>query len=174
MKTYKSIFIVIFMMMSVASYAQVQAKCCPDTARLASDEAVGFLNADLAIINANIAHKHGSPYTFTATVVDSSDDCSYCTKIIILLPPEVTYMGAKAVSAGGKIFKVTRCWGMLMIDAGEMCPGQDETKEYVHKINITVKTSDHTAKVPDAGFAIVAYSKVPDFKQENNYWSGGK
>jgi|GEM_PF-6594183 len=147
-----------------------QNKCCPDTSGLISGSA-DFSNSDLAIENPVISQNPATlDYTFKATVVDLGDDCSYCTKIVILLPAEIALKSYKAIASNGKKFKITRCKGSLIIEAGMMCPGTDTL--YVHQITVTVVTSKHTDRVVNVGFGIFSYSKIADLKKENNYWSG--
>ena len=175
MKTFKLICLSIITLFTINfTKAQNLKVCCPDTSSLISGSG-DFANSNLVIEKPVIAKIAATGhYSFTALVTDSGDDCSYCTKIIVLLPAEVNVLRYSAVSTHGRTFMVTRCFGSLEIDAGMMCPGMEETKTYVHQIKITVETSNHTKNVHDAGFAIFAYSKIPDLKQENNYWYGRK
>ncbi|MEO8768452.1 MAG: hypothetical protein ABI402_00135 [Ferruginibacter sp.] len=184
MKAYKLVFMFIVMLLMNISFAKSQVKsvpqapdfskqkkCCPDTGSLVSGLPNDFNNSDLAIEKPKIVKDAAGNYTFTASVVDNGDDCAYCSKIIILLPAEVTVISATAYAKGRK-FTISRCLGIITIEAGMLCPGEEETKEYGHRINITVKTSDHSANTTEASFGIVAYSKIPDLHMENNYWSG--
>ncbi|MFZ1677645.1 MAG: hypothetical protein WBP41_01405 [Saprospiraceae bacterium] len=155
--------------------AQSEPNCCPDSGSLISGNA-DFANSNLVIENPVITKK-GGHYFFSATVANHGDDCSHCTQIIVLLPAEVSLIKYSAVGQDGRKFEMKQCLGALTIDVGLMCPAANYDKEktvYVQNIKVMVETSDHTANVSDAGFAIMAYSKIPDLVQKDNYWSGRK
>ena len=178
----KKVFIVAFLLAIVASsQAQTgnppslsdQVKCCPDTGSLISDDA-GVLSADLAVKNVTLEKNPVSgEYTLTALVTNNGDDCSRCSKIVVMLPPEIKVLSYKAINnTTKKKIPVSRCLGMLVIDAGMMCPQEDymgDPKKYLKTVKIVVRTSDHTDKISKASFAVMVYNKIPDLDLSNNY-----